>query len=401
MSPKQPRGALVCLALAALVQCRPAALPGFTTAAPPSLPAPTKVAHGAAVAPESPPAQAAPAAAAPAEAPASAPLAVAGPPAAPSSATVEPKQQPSIWSFRAEPSGDKFKIEASVAAIGDPVHETMTLLALQDAGIDPSASLSSAANHDFIRGVFWNDDPCAQLFRNPSGLKPSLGLSWYSDFLSAQKADAPARRFRDLACPLLGRSHFGDLQFLHGMADRDGVAAVTTHSQILSWCEIAYRLASGEVGVDASLANTALASLFADQPALTPRQLFRAERPAQVQARALGSILHVLQDSYAAGHTLREARPEGRGRIIQFYSFANQDHARHGKDDAWNGGSTDRQRVAAVTGGTDALNASAALLRMHRERKSWDEVSRFLRSGPLALSTSTRDSGPGAYAAED
>src|SRR4029453_12559088 len=45
---------------------------------------------------------------------------------------------------------------------------------------------------------------------------------------------------------LTGRGHFGDLQFLHGMAARVAEAPHDTLAKILLWSEVVYRLSIGE-----------------------------------------------------------------------------------------------------------------------------------------------------------
>ena len=41
------------------------------------------------------------------------------------------------------------------------------------------------------------------------------------------------------------RSHFGDLQFLHSMASRDGEMASETRQRILMWAEFTWSVAVG------------------------------------------------------------------------------------------------------------------------------------------------------------
>jgi hypothetical protein len=73
---------------------------------------------------------------------------------------------------------------------------------------------------------------------------------------------------------------------------------------------------------------------------LTIRQLFTQgigqTDDAFVKDMAFGSLLHMIQDSFAKGHVQREApKPGGLvwGRIVEFHSYTHQDHSAHSKAD--------------------------------------------------------------------
>jgi hypothetical protein len=318
-------------------------------------------------------------------------------------AVAEPETETSIWKVEllVDQVG-KYKIQGSVFAIGDPVHETLTLKALVDGGMAKQAATRKDLDvAQFIRGVFWNDDPCAQLFAenefNP--LKPSYGVVWYVDFLRAQKAMSQGKDFQNLTCPLLGRSHFGDLQFLHGMADQNGVKATETVDRILVWANISYRIAIGEIDASRPLEAEATAKRLlpsiADQSAM---RLMRAKTVAETRARALGSLLHMIQDSYAHGHVTR-ASSDGMhaGAITQFLAYVGQDPSKHAHDDSWRDGSSDLQRTLNIPGARDALAASTQIVRLYKARATWAKVEQYLRGGPLFVMPDAQASGPGPY----
>ena len=128
------------------------------------------------------------------------------------------------------------------------------------------------------------------------------GLEWFAEF-----KNGPPN------C-MTQRSHFGDLQSLHGMASKSGEAAETTKGNILTWTEIMYKLACGNQGVVTQDKLTAvLPSQFnsSTKPTgdATLKQLLLATtssyRFPNIQRRALGVCLHIIQDSYAIGHTQR------------------------------------------------------------------------------------------------
>jgi hypothetical protein len=67
--------------------------------------------------------------------------------------------------------------------------------------------------------------------------------------------------------------------------------------------------------------------------------LYHSKNNFELRRRALGSILHLVQDSYAKGHTVREDWESGdlynanSGRIRYFQDYAEQDGHKHGEYD--------------------------------------------------------------------
>lgn len=310
----------------------------------------------------------------------------------------------SMWEVQLAPdenSEAKFKIEGPWS-IGDPVHETLTLHALIRGGILPNtASRNSLNAAQFIRGVFWNDDPCAQLLAesvsNP--LSKSNGIAWYLDFSKAPGLQKTGAGFRSLECPLLGRSHFGDLQFLHSMADQDGISASTTVERILAWASVMYRIALGEIQYDAPLNSDSTASkLLSSLAEKSPKELLRAQIESETRARALGSLLHMVQDSFARGHVNRISASNGQpAGILQFLSYTNQDEKKHAHDDSWGKGTTDFERTMKIPGASEALAASTELVRRYKDHQPWSEVESYLKNSLFFIRSDAQDSGPGEY----
>ena len=222
-----------------------------------------------------------------------------------------------------------------VTKTNQPVHETMTIAALiaSDVSIDENSTYHNctAEVKEFLRGAVWNDDPACLLFddTNPSAnYTLSSGVEWAAVFkLSEYSGEkgifgklvsfvSPAR-----APTVTGRSHFGDLQFLHAMASKDGESPADTRNKILMWLELMYRLASGDPAVseDTQLQHVRLPSaaiqpdvLFSNGPDPAPNATLRwlLARSGQyahidIRRRALGSCFHIIQDSYAYGHIRR------------------------------------------------------------------------------------------------
>lgn len=307
----------------------------------------------------------------------------------------ETRKEVSIWSLEAmDVDLRKYEIEGPFA-IGDPVHETLTLKALVRGGaVLGTADRKSAQVAQFMRGVFWNDDPCAQLFTesisNP--LRPSRGLVWYFDFRLARSETLG--NFSKLDCPLLGESHFGRLQFLHGMANGDDIAAEVTQEEVMAWISVTYRIATGRLDARQPLsADPVAAKLLGDFAALSATRLFRDATPAETRQRALGSLLHLVQDSFARGHVEREDS----GAIVQFLSYRNQNSNKHAHDDAWRKGETEEARILATPGAAEAIDSCAKIVALYVKNAPWSEVENHLRQGPFLLGSPTHPSGPGKF----
>lgn len=306
---------------------------------------------------------------------------------------LEGRQRTSVWLRLREmkPQDDKFGLEGSIFAIGDPVHETMTLIALEDSGIASSGvRIGDKDARQYIRGVFWNDDPCGQLLADDVGVFPSLGVKWYNDFSKAKNGEG------GLSCGLLGRSHFGDLQFLHAMASRDGVPAEETRRKVMMWAEFCYGVATEEIPGVTRIGDLPVNDLLKLPEDTTVNQVFQSTRSLWTSPRAAGSLLHLVQDSYAGGHVAREAN----GLIKEFHSYSGQDADKHDKADQWNSAGSDRQRIRRLGGGSDALQTSTWILQKVALGQKWTDVALDLANGPFRLSDAPRLSGPGGQFAK-
>ncbi|KAK7755760.1 hypothetical protein SLS62_002373 [Diatrype stigma] len=195
---------------------------------------------------------------------------------------------------------------------------------------------------EFFRGDMWNDDPECQMFddEEDDNWNFSSGTVWLSKFTAAQYGDFDEGN-------LIGRSHFWDLQFLHAMGAALGEQPDDTRAKIMLWLEVAYKLSVGGGGIDGadaigdvpvtSVVNETTSYQLSDFFTATssPRStdslssLFACStryRHVDVQRRAIGSCLHLVQDSFARGHTRRVLlNPEdlvpsvsGNGTITEF-----------------------------------------------------------------------------------
>lgn len=230
-----------------------------------------------------------------------------------------------------------------------------------------------------IRGVWWNDDPNQHLF----GIHYPTWVIWMDDakgiatkgrnWLGSRTAIGPGYKMQY-------RSHYGDMQFLHAMANSDGETAPVVQERILAWIQFAYAVAIEDIDSQTELGEIDLpaGAFFERQSGWSVHYLFAPKftlGTASVRDVALGSILHVVQDSFSHAHTARSfasstACPAGR--ILEFHAYGSQDSDRHSSADTraqWLAESEDRPDYSAV-------QASAQMLIFARDRANWQATVR-------------------------
>jgi hypothetical protein len=210
--------------------------------------------------------------------------------------------------------------------IGDPVHENISLAALIKAGkISPttyqtvvggkSIAVGDPNTWEFLRGVMWNDDPSSLLFddrKENNGAFSFAGL-WLIKFKAGELvAKLPGVNWKKQT--LTARSHFGDLQALHAMATDTKVPASKTKEEMMVWLEVMYKIAVGELSVTSSIASTKLSRFFDNVTAPKGSDSLKtlllgsttSYNNPMLDRRALGTCLHMIEDSYAVGHCQRK-----------------------------------------------------------------------------------------------
>jgi hypothetical protein len=300
--------------------------------------------------------------------------------------------------------------------INDPMHEVLTLVAIRKAmdargatkgdllsgvnapslpkdssttahNLSPESDIHSSAAQ-FVRGVIWADDPMGWLFDADEDLHDySSGLKWYHQFDPKYKADPKA---------LIGRSHYGDLQFFHGMASADKEAAADTKKKILDWARFLIDIAAGRTDPNTKLKDIPLAArLFSAYPEWTVKRLFVYEKGPDLAARqrATGVLMHLIQDSHAKGHVERDP---GTGEIKNFHSYESQDHGEHGHYDEWAAGATLADRIKNTYGAQSAVEKCAAVLVMLDKGDATDDIIKYLDEVVFKLSATVSPAGPGA-----
>lgn len=305
-----------------------------------------------------------------------------------------------------------------------PVHENMTLLALRsafEAGqkqdsaykggpllkgvklkelpsgdskdyVDPKdAPLST---QEFLRGVTWPDDPKGWLFDTARGTHNySSGLDWLDEF-----DDGDVRN----DAHLIKRSHFGDLQFFHAMATGRKELAAKTKGHAMVWARFNIELALGTIDFKTKIKELPnhlsdiqlffrghctwqIRSLLAGSEAYG-KQLSQRD----VQHRATGILLHLIQDSFSHSHVERK-----NGAIQQFHDYGSQDSDKHSAKDEMGEGDTLAERMKNTLGATKAIEEGARLVLMLDLKNSADDIEKVLDTEILKLASTVKAAGPG------
>lgn len=308
-------------------------------------------------------------------------------------------------------------------SFSDTVHEDITHAALRCAkdreGTPPSPpppcaqTVTERRSSDpgnwgnaLIRGVWWNDDPNQWLY---SWHYPK----WLGYMKDAESIATTGRNLRgqrrqiNATYLMLYRSHYGDLQYLHAMANADGEDPRTTRDRILDWMEFAYKVATEQISDETTLDRIDLPivrAFFINQPGWTVGRLFAPKyylRDEPFGDLALGSMLHVVQDSFARGHAVRTFEASTacpNGRVRQFHSFVRQDSDKHAVEDFRPALLRDFQ--GRFTAAQNPVEGSAQLIAFARRKADWHgEVEPYLRDNLFCLGDDAIPSGPGEFAA--
>lgn len=271
---------------------------------------------------------------------------------------------------RSQSYWEKFLSESSLKGIhkiGEPVHEEITNRIL---GCEGDADICGAPDYEpknayVLAGVRWNDDPPFRFEKdhgNFGGCEPGSTIRlvtfprcWANVFKDGEKQAREGKAINATNAPLLVRSHFGDLQFLHAMANRDHESATVVRDRIIAWAEFTWRTALGEFPLSTRVADVPVAGIseIFRTKGWSIQDLFalgnpHVRRPDNMSELAFGSLLHVVEDSFADGHVER-AMPDGQvkclgmdnptvmpGKIKEFHSYVNQNSSNHGDADTRN-----------------------------------------------------------------
>ncbi len=164
-----------------------------------------------------------------------------------------------------------------------------------------------------------------------------------------QKAKCLGKYTQQGECPgigiehdLLYRSHYGDLQFLHAMASKREETAQETKRKMMLWAEFVYKIGVGAIDTTATLVSLrelpGINEIFV-RPGFTVHYLLAREtdRKADIKKVAIGSLLHVIQDSYSDAHTERingcNSLAHNKGEIVSFRVYGLQNPDEHKEAD--------------------------------------------------------------------
>ncbi|MEP7257162.1 MAG: papain-like cysteine protease family protein, partial [Flavitalea sp.] len=294
--------------------------------------------------------------------------------------------------------------------INNPVHENITLASLLNSSVSVPAGVSVGSDkptNEFFRGVIWNDDPALLLFddKKKDNWDFSSGIMWKNRFDKGGKATTNDLR------NFTGRSHYWDLQFFHGMASAVGEDPKDTLAKILLWTEFTYKSAIGEIADSVTLGSVPITS---EQVSGTNTYTYTINSffntltdPAETRAiaylfsrgtvftgvdnskRIIGSLMHLVQDSFARGHVKRiltnpadlvagstdQFKP-GKygiyGEIENFHCYKGQDHKMHDKYDTLKG--SDPRSLTSfdvLLGGRDAIGHCVSILNFWNAKTSY------------------------------
>jgi hypothetical protein len=245
----------------------------------------------------------------------------------------------------------KSEYQRYLSRLSSPTHEQLTQLSLECAeartkmrwcDLDP-ADLSQVEKFGpdaLTFGVRWNDDP-NNFFR------VHQEVTWLFWLKSASISPSSITR----VFPLEYRSHYGDMQFLHGMG-RGKQDAADIHRDVVDWARFAYDVATGQVAPSATLSSLETSYPFARNFAGTSKRNWTVRKlftnvgdvvcalcpkletsDEEVRGLALGALLHTLQDSFSHSHVERT-----QGGVTAWLDYAQQDpecHGRADKDIVW------------------------------------------------------------------
>lgn len=282
----------------------------------------------------------------------------------------------------------------------EPVHEEITQRIFGCDGKTKHCLDSEFASPYILAGVRWNDDPPFRL--EPGGPKvpgsckvqetirfTTQPLCWAALFKNAAEEAARGRVFDESShAPLLHRSHFGDLQFIHGMASRLGEAPESTRDDILGWAEFAWRVDGKELGLEVAMSAVPVARV-ADrfrQSGLRVQDLYTLGNQAlrrYVNDVAFGSLLHLVQDSFAGGHVERRDAIAGQtcpglstaapGAIVEFHVYGAQNAKKHSHYDT-----AKALEAALLTEHPHVIDVGRVLLEYRERGADWETVKPYI-----------------------
>lgn len=273
--------------------------------------------------------------------------------------------------------------------------------------VEPRWSNGSDRTHrtrDIIFGTWWNDDPLMLMW--------GQGWDLINGMRSMEKFFERATRYPgslknltvDKKQSLGWHTHFGRLQHLHFMTDlpmssefREKRLKSTT-DRALQWMQFAFKVAKQSDGFrpadpldpvtvdELELPSLAL-NFGVKESNVKVRTLFArsgvAGRDARTADVALGSMLHILQDSFSPAHTCRvlgtiEGKPAAILRDV--YNYDGQDQKNHKELDGFPGWLRHYAKTGEHEYANDPIAVGAWVIYAVDRGLSWDKVEEHLRA---------------------
>lgn len=290
----------------------------------------------------------------------------------------------SAWKLRLTPIEDAFAKDLSQQSRSlipfldgaSPIHQQLTravfdctLMADCRTGLEHEDILMA----DVETGVRWNDFPTVWLTDNStegclgkvSPLNREKSRCYLMHLVKASLKNAEKDKGKYSKMSWAGRGHFGDLQFLHAMSPRN-VSAGKNYENLLIWARFAYEISLGNK-YDTNDWVTVVPGMSTFFRPGTRRigDLMDYQFGAASRGIALGQLLHIAQDSYAACHTDRG--PDGR--IRKFYHFDGQDPTFHANHD-----NNPEELKKVLASPQNPVTFGKALFAARAQRLEWEHV---------------------------
>jgi hypothetical protein len=264
-----------------------------------------------------------------------------------------------------------------------------------------------------IYGTWWNDDPL--MFSWGEGSDIAQGIWRLYKSIESDRPLYPGgvgtckkvAYFVPKDVQLTRQSHLGAMQYLHFMTDRATpspdteearqVRVADTKERALKWMEFAYAIAIGAHAPgdylspeeQRGLGMPSLAQNYcAEEQNIKYRTLFaRASTDTAWRDRitpdvALGSMLHVMQDSFSPAHVCRVVESDGaqkRAVLKDVYNYGEQirvkgGEAKHGALDSYPEWLQELARGSPHRYDNDPVEVGRWLIEAVDHKLSWDEV---------------------------
>lgn len=326
-------------------------------------------------------------------------------------------------------------VRLGVELLAEPVHEEITHRAFlcdgQGASMDcaKQPSRRPRAPEAVLYGVHWNDNPPFQIKstdgNRPAGLPASclnqviriprlVKDCWLPIYQSSERRAASRSYSARNGSWLIQRTHFGDLQFLHSMAAHPAEDAQTTQDNVLAWARFAFGVYREEFGGDDFLARCPatmrgcrlvglprIAAWFPGE--MTVADLFtQGDETYRGNLRevALGSLLHLVQDSFSEAHVVRSSNQQNRpcgpaehqwrsaATIQLFQTYGAQDSGRHAQRDAARAFGR-----GLLTFTPNVVEVATRVRTLMQDAPDWPVVERYLRECVFVVEDPTAQSG--------